>query len=146
MLVNSFDDDRLHYRRNRENIGMARNFKTAGAVARGRYLALLCDDDVWCPNFLVSLVPILDQDEEVSVAFADHYVMDAGGQILTEESDWMGSEFGRSCLREGKHQPFLDLIVASSLVRTQEVGRVPPSPGGRNQVWRTVEDGSVFWR
>ena len=46
-VVEPFDDPRLVYVRNETNLGMSNNRNKAIAMARGRYIAFLDDDDEW---------------------------------------------------------------------------------------------------
>jgi len=114
-LVMSYGDSRCRYRSNETNLGMLGNFRKAGQEARGRYVALLCDDDAWEPELLSSLVPPLDANQAMNVAFTDHYIMNGEGQILEEEGLRISNEFGRTGLAAGEHRPFLSLMVNQTI-------------------------------
>src|SRR5437868_13215420 len=66
-------DSRVRYRRNTKRLGVAANTLAASLEARGKYIAYLNDDDAWEPSFLATLVPPLEADDELSVAFSDHF-------------------------------------------------------------------------
>lgn len=62
--------DRLVYRRQAPS-GPATARNTGIAAARGAYLAFLDGDDLWLPTFLEVMLPHLDADPGVVMAFAD---------------------------------------------------------------------------
>ncbi|HLW71098.1 MAG TPA: glycosyltransferase family 2 protein [Candidatus Binataceae bacterium] len=80
-VVESFADPRVHYRRNPERLGIAGNHLAAARDARGDYVAVLNDDDVWEPELLATLAPLLDANVNLAVAFADHHIIDADGAL-----------------------------------------------------------------
>jgi glycosyltransferase involved in cell wall biosynthesis len=59
----------LYMRRPQGGPGAARN--TAMSYARGRYLAFLDADDIWAPDLLQRLVPVLERDRNVDVVYCD---------------------------------------------------------------------------
>lgn len=111
--ITSLGDPRLRYRRNQHNLGIAMNNLAAFSEARGKYIASLHDDDIWEPGFLEALVPPLEADDEISVAFCDHHVIDGEGRVLPEVEDWTMRTFRRDVLAPGRHQPFLKSAVVN---------------------------------
>jgi len=114
--VDSLNDSRIRYRRNAKNLGIAMNNLAAFSEARGSYIASLHDDDVWESTFLETLVPILEADDEVSVVFCDHHLIDENGQLLSEQSERFSRMFKRNQLRAGRYQPFIKQAVVDSVI------------------------------
>lgn len=125
-VVESMADDRVRYRRNPENLGEIRNNQVAYREARGKYIANLHDDDLWTTSFLECLVPPLEEHDEVSIAFCDHYIARANGSIDLSWTDENTRRYGRDTLKEGVHQPFWHLalleervpVAMASVIRT----------------------------
>ena len=74
--------------------------RAALAEARGKYVAILNDDDVWDREFLSRLVPALEADPRRVLAFCDHHIMDADGRIDEIATERNTERFGRSRLSE----------------------------------------------
>jgi glycosyltransferase involved in cell wall biosynthesis len=51
-------------------------------AARGRYIARNDSDDVWLPDLLATLVPVLEADPSLGMAYGRAELMDAAGQRL----------------------------------------------------------------
>lgn len=94
-------DPRVIYAPNSETIGIARSLRDAIERARGDYIAVLNDDDVWEPDFLQTLVPALEADSKRVLAFSDHWIMDDSGNLDTKETDINTERYGRAALKEG---------------------------------------------
>jgi len=94
-------DPRIRYRANPESLGVALSLRGALADARGKYIAVLNDDDLWEPDFLARLVAPLEADSGRVLAFCDHAIMGADGRIDEHASVVNSERFGRSSLREG---------------------------------------------
>ena len=77
-------DSRLIFRRHERNIGMSANFNALAAAARGEFLVAIGDDDRLLPDFVARLVA--EMTPEVNVVFCNHYLIDAGGRRLEEDS------------------------------------------------------------
>jgi glycosyltransferase involved in cell wall biosynthesis len=99
-------DRRLRYRRNATNLGPMRNFLRGVAEARGRYVACLHDDDCWEPTLLERLVPYLDRDPTVVLAFAESHIIDAEGRIDVAGTEVSVRRWGRDRLAAGRHAHF----------------------------------------
>ena len=125
----SFRDPRLRYRRNRKPLGIGRNHLAAFKEIRGEYFALLNDDDRWSEDFLETLLSRLSDDGGLSVAFSDHYVIDAKGDIDPTKTEQSSRVWRRDCLAEGVHRPFSRIglvdksvpMALATLVRTESV-------------------------
>ena len=103
----SLGDSRIRYRRNGENLGVAMNNFAAFSEAKGKYIASLHDDDIWESGFLEALVPPLEADDEMTVAFCDHHVIDAQSRLTPRLADQGSRFYKRHLLKPGRHQPFL---------------------------------------
>jgi len=91
-IVESYDDERIHYVRHKENRGGSAARNTGIIKARGRYVAFLDADDEWLPGKLAAQVKCLEERTEDWVAVycdvvskqrgADKYVRQAVSQAL----------------------------------------------------------------
>jgi glycosyltransferase involved in cell wall biosynthesis len=114
-IVAALSDRRIRYLRNDRNLGLAANWIKAVSAATGRYCAIIGDDDRWAPAFIESLVPALEADPTLDVAFCDHWVIDDAGQTLVPETEACTRAY-RASLRAGRHRPFLELAVADQAI------------------------------
>ena len=80
-LVCAIDDPRLRYL-HQDASGISAALNHGLRRARGRYVARLDSDDVWTPDMLTTLVPILESQPEVGVVYARGQAMDASGRVL----------------------------------------------------------------
>ncbi len=63
-VVDKFDDVRIRYYRNEKNVGKddpSRNWMRCLDLARGEYICILCDDDMYGPDFLQTLVTLVNK-------------------------------------------------------------------------------------
>jgi glycosyltransferase involved in cell wall biosynthesis len=144
-IAASFGDPRIRYRANPRPLGIAMNHYTAFLEARGRFIASLHDDDLWEPRFLSELVPPLEADPTIAVAFCDHHLIDDRGRFLEERARRNSRTYRRESLAPGRHQPFLDLAVVSQSIpmamgavfRTSILDQAdyPPRVGGSYDTW-----------
>lgn len=89
---------------NKENIGMVNNLNRCFQLARGKYVAMIHDDDMLCPNFNEEIQTLLNEDYDVIIAkrfnlYSDnkrafrsqikHYLFNwfSGGSARTEFSE-----------------------------------------------------------
>ena len=81
----SFNDDRISYFRNEENIGgkdLVAQWTHCLEYAHGDYFILATDDDVYERNFLSSFIPLIDKYPEVKIFRSRIMDIDAEGNIL----------------------------------------------------------------
>lgn len=105
-IVESFNDSRIRFYRNSSNLGMLVNAIKTFKYARGKYVASLLDDDMWEPDYLAKLVPLLEENSDVALAFCDHYMMNASGEIDMEKTEECTRAYKRHDLKQGIYQPF----------------------------------------
>ena len=80
-LVESFQDSRIKFWRHKENIGMLANQFHGFKIAQGKYVASLHDDDIWNEDFLSKLVPNLEANPHLILAFCYQYIIDSDSKI-----------------------------------------------------------------
>ncbi len=139
-IIDSFQDSRIRFYRNEKNLGMFVNTMKAFKMARGKYVASLLDDDMWSEDFLAKLVPPLEANPNLSLAFCDHYIIDANGEIDPAATKKCSDSYKRSNLAEGIYHPFyqqglLDRSVSTAtaaLMRRDFIDWdcIPPEVGG----------------
>jgi glycosyltransferase involved in cell wall biosynthesis len=79
-------------------------------------VGLLNDDDEWEPEFLECMVSVLDANPEVVIAFSDHWVINATGDINPEATRECTHRFKRDALRPGLHRPFYRIALIDQSV------------------------------
>jgi glycosyltransferase involved in cell wall biosynthesis len=117
-LVESFGDSRIRFSRNETNLGMIANTLKAFKMAKGKYVACLLDDDMWEEDYLAKLVPLLEANSNLALAFCDHYIMKANGEIDYAASENCSRDFKRAYLKEGVYQPFWKIGLVDGSIAT----------------------------
>lgn len=115
-LIESFADERIRFFRNRENLGMFANTMNAFKKTQGKYVACLLDDDVWEADFLAKLVPQLEANPDLVMAFCDHYVINGDGQINEAKTQECSQYYHRTNLVAGIYKPFTELALVKRSV------------------------------
>jgi glycosyltransferase involved in cell wall biosynthesis len=115
-IVENFQDSRIRFWRNAKNLGMCVNTTNAFKKARGKYVASLHDDDIWEEDFLEKLVPPLEANPDVALAFCDHYIINEAGAIDYPETEKCTRLNHRDRLKEGVYQPFCKLGIIEGAV------------------------------
>lgn len=60
-------DVAVDYFRQPENVGLERNYAKATSMSDGRYTFIMCDDDLFAPNFIKTIIEYIDVEEEFSL-------------------------------------------------------------------------------
>jgi glycosyltransferase involved in cell wall biosynthesis len=110
------DDQRIRYRRNEVTLGTPLNVAAALREARGEYVTILNDDDLLYPQILKSLVVLLEEHPDATLAFGNHDVMDVNAVALTPASDELMRTRGRHDLKPGMIPNSLDFAVRCGLM------------------------------
>jgi GT2 family glycosyltransferase len=79
--------------RNKKNLGFLQNCNHAASFARGEYLHFLNNDTKVTPNWLSTLVGLMDRDKTIGMAgsklvYPDGRLQEAGGIIWQDASGW----------------------------------------------------------
>lgn len=75
-LMAGYDDPRLRYYRNERNIGLFNNWNRCFQLARGRWVALLHDDDLLGPGYLDAMLDQLRRRPHAGAILANFEVFD----------------------------------------------------------------------
>jgi glycosyltransferase involved in cell wall biosynthesis len=134
-IVGEFADHRIRLHRNARNLGPTLNTLRGVAMAKGKYIAILGDDDVWREDFIATLIAPMEADPDVVVAFCNHDIIDAQGELSVAATDRVTRRFGRHLLHNGIYRSFDDIalvyraicIVSGSLIRKDAIdwSRIP---------------------
>ncbi|MCC5660000.1 glycosyltransferase [Nostoc sp. XA010] len=117
-LVASFGDSRIKFWRHQQNVGMIANQQHGFKMARGKYVASLHDDDMWNEDFLANLVPPLEANSELILAFCDQYIIDADSIINDAGTEENTRGYKRDKLAKGIHQPFYKIGLVDKSIPT----------------------------
>jgi hypothetical protein len=81
-LVNRHYTRPYVFRQNSAIVTLPAHYNQLVAAASGKYFVWMPDDDSISPNYLSTLVPILEQDSNTAVAIARQEYVDASGRVL----------------------------------------------------------------
>ncbi|NMF64819.1 glycosyltransferase family 2 protein [Brasilonema octagenarum] len=115
-IVESFGDSRIQCSSQLSNVGMFVNQMDTFKKAQGKYVASLHDDDMWNEDFLEKLVPALENNPDIILAFCDQYIIDKHGKIDHIGTEENSTAYKRTILKKGVHQPFLEIAVIDKSV------------------------------
>ena len=83
-LVNSYNDERLKYVKQKNNIGANGNFNFCLKEAKGEYILFLCDDDLIDPDFISTCISKSTSSDGHSFIRTGARVIDSTGKIMYE--------------------------------------------------------------
>lgn len=146
-VVAPLGDSRIVYRRNPKTLGMGLNIWGALTSAKGKYVATLHDDDIWEPAFLSRLVPPLERDPSIGVAFCDHTIIDEAGVLNPVAADVNARHWHRDALAPGRVETLIEAALVNqaipaamaALFRKEAIdwSDFPPEVGTFYDVWLT---------
>jgi Glycosyl transferase family 2 len=141
-LINSFQDSRIIFYRQPSNLGMFTNTISGFQRARGKYVVSLNDDNLLNSDFVEKLLPYLEDNSDLVMAFCDHFIIDENSEIDLSETEKSTQKWKRNQLSRGICQPFwkqglVDGAVptsVSALIRREAID------------WNAFPEGAgVFW-
>ena len=115
-IIEAFQDSRIKFLRNSKNLGISLNVINAFKHAQGKYVASLNDDDMWDEDFLEKLVPHLEENPDLALAFCDHYIVEPDGKINASATKKSSRRWKRNQLTEGVYQPFYGIGLVDQAV------------------------------
>ncbi len=75
-IVYSFNDKRIRYYKNSQNIGAIDNHNKCIDLSNGKFIKFLCSDDVLLPNVIYDQVTCLLKHSKVALVTCDMYITD----------------------------------------------------------------------
>jgi len=87
-VVHGFGDPRIRYHRNPRNLGAHANWNQVLRLARGRFIALLTDDDRMLPENLARKVAVLAAHPSVGLVHSKYHVLDGQGRLVRRDTNW----------------------------------------------------------
>lgn len=81
-IVKSFDDNRIKYHENEEQIPMIQNWNKCLNLSNGDYFSILCDDDIWHKDFLLDLISLTNKYPDVNVLHCKTAIVNSKDEIL----------------------------------------------------------------
>lgn len=101
VLLSKYSDPRIRYIQHPINLGAQGNWVELVRLAESPLVASLHDDDLWEPDFLERLVPVLDANPHVDMVFCDFWLIDRHGELLEERTEASTRRTGRDRLPAG---------------------------------------------
>ena len=98
-IVRSYNDQRLTYVRNTENLGLVGNANRCLELSKGEYVCIWHHDDVMLPDNLECKVHLLDENPEVGFVHSNLILIDDCGETIAPEIWGDGSR--RDYIEEG---------------------------------------------
>jgi len=134
--------DRTQVILNEQNLGTYGSLNRALASAKGEFIAILNDDDVWAPRKLEAQLELFEKHPEVGLVHTDGWFID--GEGVKREDSPLGFEFPRfetgdilsALLYQNK------IIASAALVRKECFDRV----GGFNEAYFGSGDWEMWLR
>lgn len=125
-------DSRVRYLKTPERLRLARNWTFLAHQARGEFATFMGDDDRLLPRFAERLLAQTSPD--VAVVFSNHFLIDAGGRRLSEESElttrhYRRHELAPGILSDARVPVWRNSVpMSSAIVRTAHVQRLEFKP------------------
>jgi glycosyltransferase involved in cell wall biosynthesis len=125
-------DPRVRYLKTPERLRLARNWTFLAHQARGEFATFMGDDDRLLPRFAERLLEAASSD--VAVAFSNHFLIDARGVRLAEESELTTRQYRRDeispgILPDARVAVWRNSVpMSSAIVRTVHVQRLEFKP------------------
>lgn len=153
-VIESFSDPRIRAVRNDRNLGATANWNRALGLARGRFVKVLCGDDVLAPDCLRQQVDVFERAPHVALVAGRRDILDEDGRVLIAgrglgrlHGTVSGAEALRATVRSGTN---LFGEPAAVLLRADLVAACGAFRGDRPYVidldyWcRTLEHGPLY--
>jgi glycosyltransferase involved in cell wall biosynthesis len=122
-------DRRVRYYRNKENLGLARNFNRVFELSSGEYFKWAAHDDLCASEYIEGCVEVLDRMPLVILCYAESILIDEHGDHLRDYDDKCNVSSPRPCerLRDllgnlALSNPLFGVVRTSTLRTTNLIG------------------------
>jgi glycosyltransferase involved in cell wall biosynthesis len=85
-LAYAAKDRRIHYYRNKNNFGAAKNFNRVFKISSGKYFKWAAHDDLLAPDYLLKCVEVLDHNSSVVLCFPHVKIINSQDQEINNFS------------------------------------------------------------
>jgi glycosyltransferase involved in cell wall biosynthesis len=145
-IAGSFLDNRLKLIRQRERLGIGRNWNACIHASRGRYFCLLSSDDILEPTFLAKQIAVLEKYRNAGFVASGCWIINGDGDIVAAEVR-KGVRRGSVTVTPGhialkSYATGPKVILTSVLFRRELVDRL----GGFNEQMVICEDWEMYAR
>jgi glycosyltransferase involved in cell wall biosynthesis len=103
-IIRSIQDERIIFIHNQENKGATACINKGFEMAKGKYICRFDGDDKWQPNFLATLIPILEENPDVGMVFGNYMPIDAEGNSFAAQ------KIGRPTHLQTKDNDFKEIL------------------------------------
>ena len=90
LIARSYDDPRIRVETNPATLSMAENWNAVAAMGTGRYLKVLCADDLLHPDCLAEQVAVLERNADVSFVASKRDFIGPDGEVVLERRGLRG--------------------------------------------------------
>jgi glycosyltransferase involved in cell wall biosynthesis len=140
-------DSRIHYHRNKRNVGAARNFNRVFELSSGKYFKWAACDDVLATEFLSRCISILDKDSSVVLCHSKTGRIDENGVVA-------GTYEYKTVIDSRKpHERFGDVLsrkgfpwMIFGVIRKSTLGMTPLMRDYIGSDWNLLAEISLFGR
>lgn len=109
-IILNFNDKRIRYYKNKENLGMVGNWNKAVSYAEGEYIKLLCQDDFLEKNCIEKEAEVFDKNPSVQLVTSASFIIDENGKKLMSRK-----LFNRNAIVDGKSIIKKSLVLGKNL-------------------------------
>lgn len=134
-VVKSYGNKVRYYYQRNQGKATAQNY--AVAQAKGEYIALLDDDDVWFPNKLEIQMKVLEQDPDLGFVCSESQLTDEKGQLIRH---WQKKQTSKETFESLYEENFIQH--STVVVRKRFLDMV----GGLDTALKTTEDYDLWLR
>lgn len=149
-IVNKFNDSRIRYYKNKENLGkisIVHNWNKCLSLANGEYFVLLCDDDILLPNFVSELLHLAYKYPDCNVFHARKINLQKD-LSKTESPIWPEYESAESFLRnrlaKKRHHTITEFLYRTEAIQEKKYVVFPKGFYSDNvSIIRFSQDGGI---
>jgi teichuronic acid biosynthesis glycosyltransferase TuaG len=84
-IISQITDKRITFIHNQTNIGASACINKGFELAKGKYICRFDGDDCWKPEFLETVIPVMEQNPDVGFLFGNYMPMDINGNSFAAE-------------------------------------------------------------
>ena len=84
-IIESISDNRIKLYRNKINLGHVKNFEKTISLAKGKYIFLSDQDDIWNPNKIEITLNIFEKDNNISLVYHNFGLIDEYGNATMDQ-------------------------------------------------------------